>query len=145
VRRANILLGVCQFNQLPQPAVGDDDIVIQHHQVFAAGGLQSLVDRGREPQVFGIGDDRDRHGRTIRHTRQLNVRMIGRPVIDDDQFPRRPGMAFERGDALPGKFNLIPARYDDRRQTTDRAHGCDSPRKGQRRMISQSWNHETTK
>jgi hypothetical protein len=132
----DILRGVCQSDQLPQPAIGHHHIIIQHHQVFAARRLQPLVDRGREPQVFGIGDDRDRHGRTIRHTLHVNVYMIRLPVIDDDQFPRRPGKALESGDTLPGKFKLVPARDDDRCQSTDRAHSCNSPRKGQSRMIS---------
>jgi hypothetical protein len=41
-------------------------------------------------------------------------------IIDDDQLPRSPGVTRERGDTLPGRFQWIAARDDDRRQTRER-------------------------
>jgi hypothetical protein len=87
VLRGEICLCVGQCDQLPQPAIGHHDVVIEHDQVLAARGPQSLVDRGREHSTCGIGDFGDRHGRGVLLARQVRGRLIGRTIVDDDQLP----------------------------------------------------------
>jgi hypothetical protein len=87
VLRGEISLCVGQCDQLPQPAIGHHDVVIEHDQVLAARGPQSLVDCGREHSTCGIGDFGDRHGRGVLLARQVRGRLIGRTIVDDDQLP----------------------------------------------------------
>jgi hypothetical protein len=47
--------------------------------------------------------------RHIPDASQVQVRPGGRPIVDDDQFPRLSTVALERGDALLGEFDLVPA------------------------------------
>ena len=99
---------LAKCNQLIQPAIGHHDIIIQQHQVFPASKLQPLIDRGRKTQVCGIGNHGDRHGRQVPRPPGKGPSIV-RPVVDDDQLPRRPGVDLERGDALLGKLKLVPA------------------------------------
>ena len=109
----DISVRVSQCDQLPQPAIRHHDVIIEHDQVLAARGPQSLVDRGREPSTCGIGDDGDRPGRGNPHALQVRGRLIGRAIVDDDQLPRLPGVSPERGDARPYKFKM-PIRWNRR-------------------------------
>jgi hypothetical protein len=87
VLRGEISLCVGQCDQLPQPAIGHHDVVIEHDKVLVARGPQSLVDRGREHSTCGIGDFGDRHGRGVLRARQVRGRLMGRIIVDDDQLP----------------------------------------------------------
>ena len=125
-----MVLRMGQRDQLIEPAVGHDHVVIEQHQVFPAGKVQPLVDGGREAPVGGIAHDGDRHAGKVADAGQVHAGPVGRPVIDGDQLPRRPRVVLEGGDALPGELELVPGRDDDRRQAADRAgiHGGISPR-----------------
>ncbi len=61
--RCGVATCQAQSDELVEPGVGDDRVVIQQDEEIAPRGLQPLVDGGREAAVLGIGDDRDRHGR----------------------------------------------------------------------------------
>ena len=100
------LPGIDQPNQLLQPPIRHDHIIIEQHEVFAACRLEPLVDRCRKPAICGVGNDRHRHIGHVAHASQIVGRPIGRPIIDDDQLPRPPRMALERGEALPGERKL---------------------------------------
>jgi hypothetical protein len=65
---------------------------------YSPRGPHSLVDRRREPSTCGIGDDGDRHGRSLLHARQVRGRLIGQ-TVDDDKLPRLPRVSPESGDA----------------------------------------------
>ena len=80
--------------------------LIQQHLVFAACRLEPLIDRCRKPAICGIRNDRHRHTGHAAHASQILGRPIGRAIIDDDQLPRPPRMALERGEALPGELKL---------------------------------------
>ena len=41
-----------QRDELIEPAIGDDRVVVEQHQILAAGGLQALVDRPRGTRRF---------------------------------------------------------------------------------------------
>ena len=105
-----------QRDELIEPAVGDDRVIVEQDEVFPARGLQALIDRAGEPQVPRIGDDRDRHGGGIADPGQVGGRVVGRAVVDDDQLPVGPGVAEERPQAQLGESPLIPAGDDDGRQ-----------------------------
>ncbi len=76
----------------------------------------------------GIRNDGDQHRRAILYAAETICRSVSRSAVDDDQFPVRPGLTKEGGDALPGKFKLIPAGNDERRETVDArlVHWCTS-------------------
>ncbi len=73
-----------QGDELIEPEIGDDRVVIEEDEVFAAGVLQALVDRRGEPDILGVGDHRDRHARGVLHAGQVGGRIVGRAIIDDD-------------------------------------------------------------
>ena len=98
--------GIDQPNQLLQPPIRHNHIIIEQHEVLATCRLEPLVDRCRKPAICGIGNDRHRHIGHVAHASQIVGRPIGRPIIDDDQLPRPPRMALERGEALPGELKL---------------------------------------
>jgi hypothetical protein len=107
-------LGIGQSNHLIQPGISHDDVIVQKHQVFTARKLQPLVDRRRKSKVLGIRNHGDRHSRQVSRAGQVKSGPIGRPVVDGDQLPGRPGVFLEGGKALLGKFKLVPVRNDDR-------------------------------
>jgi hypothetical protein len=124
-------LGGCEGGELIEPGVGDHDVVVEKKHVFAARQLQPLINGGRKSAIGGIGNHRDRHGRRILHAAQIRARAISRAIIDDDQLPGPACMALERGDAVAGKLELVPAGDDDRCEPTDgiAIHGSDSPQR----------------
>jgi hypothetical protein len=112
-------LHIHQPNQLIEPPIRHNDIIVHQHQILPARQPQPLVDRRRKTEVRGIGDHRHRHGRHVANSGQIGRGIIRRPVIDNDQLPRRPRVAFECSDALLSKFELAAARNDNRRQAAD--------------------------
>jgi hypothetical protein len=107
-------LHIHQRHHLFQPCICHHDVVVKQHQIFAACHLQALVDRRRKPAIGRIADHGHRHVRCILYAAEISTGSIRRPIIDDDQLPRRPGVLPQRADALPGEFKLVPARDDDR-------------------------------
>ena len=100
-------------DELIEPSVGNDDVVVEQHEVFAARKFKPLVDGCGEPAIYRVADDGDGHGRGVLEASQVICRSVGRSVVDDDQFPVGPGLPHERDDALPGILELVPAGNDD--------------------------------
>ena len=75
---------------------------------FPASQPQPLVYGRRKTQVGRVAHDGHRHPRHVTHAGQVNARPLGRPMINYDQFPGRPGVALEGGNTLLGKINIVP-------------------------------------
>jgi hypothetical protein len=98
-----------QSDELVEPGFGDDRVVIEQDQIFPAGGLQALVDRRGKSDILGVGDHSDRYARGVLHAGQVGGRLVGRPVIDDDQLPGGAGESEEGLEAEPGELALVEA------------------------------------
>jgi hypothetical protein len=82
--------------------------------VFSGRLLQTPVDRPGKSELARVGDNRDRHARGVPDAGLVSGRVVGRPVVDDDQLSGRPCVPEQRLDAKLGGSPLIPARDDNR-------------------------------
>ena len=104
-----------QRHKLVKPPIRDHNIVVQQHQVFPARVLQPLVDRRGKPAICGIGDDSHGHGRSVLNAGQVISRAVGRPVIDNDQLPARPGLRI----SAPMHFRVNSSPFQQGMMTDD--------------------------
>ena len=116
-----------QGDELIEPELGDDRVVIEQDEVFPAGILQALVDRRGESDIPGVGDHGDRYACGVLDAGQVGGGVVGRAVIDDDQLPGGPGESEEGLEAMSGERTLVEAGDDDRGQSRDGWVGGGNP------------------
>ena len=75
---------------------------------------EPLVAGGREADILAVTNQGDRKRRDVDHGLEVEARLVGRAIVDDDQFPGRVGVPGERLDALAALLQGVETGKNDR-------------------------------